>query len=133
MHPMKRYAAGLLVGAMVLALLTPWYIPIAVPGTRVYHRNGFVLVTQTLPYLLCAALWLPWKHPSTPKVAFRLSLLLFVAACLLYVPIFIDPRMVGGDMVGLGYILVCLVTTGAVLAISLITFGVLFVRGVRRP
>jgi len=46
----------------------------------------------------------------------------------LYVPIFLHPELVGGDMVGLGYILVCLVTTAAVVAISIIAVIVVALR-----
>ena len=64
----------------------------------------------------------PVPQRQWPKIAFRLSTALFVAACLLYVPVFVHPEIVGGDMVGLGYILVCLVTTAAVVAISFVAF-----------
>ena len=123
-HPLKRYAAALLIGAMALALSTPAYLIHVRPGSAVYHRNLFVFASQVIPYAACAALWLPSRNPSAPKIAFRLSTALFVAACLLYVPVFAHPEIVGGDMVGLGYILVSLVTTAAVVAISLVAFVV---------
>ena len=120
MHQMKRYAAMLLLAAMTLALSTPAYLILVRPSSAVYHRNLFVVATQVIPYAVCAAIWLPSRNPSAPKIAFGLSTALFVAACLVYVPVFVHPEIAGGDMVGLGYILVCFVTTAAVVAISMI-------------
>ena len=71
---------------------------------------------------------LPAHGASAPKIALGLSTALFVAACLLYVPVFLHPELVGGDMVGLGYILVCLVTTAAVVAISIIAVITVVIR-----
>jgi len=103
------------------ALATPAYLIHVRPGSAVYHRNLFVFASQVIPYAVCAALWLPSRNASAPKIAFGLSTALFVAACLLYVPVFVHPEIVGGDM-SLGYILVCLVTTAAVVAISFVAF-----------
>ena len=127
MNPLKRYAAAMLIASMALALITPAYIAYAIPGSGVYHRNLMVLVTQTLPYFVCAVLWLPSRHPSAPRIVFNLATLLFAAACVLYVPSLVHPRS-GGDMVGLFYIIACLVTTLAVVVISLIAFVVLLFR-----
>jgi len=127
MNPLKRYAAALLIASLALALITPAYIAYSIPGSSVYHRNVMVLVTQTLPYAVCAVLWLPSRHPSAPRIVFNLATLLFAAACVLYVPSLVHPSS-GGDMVGLGYIIVCLVTTVAVVVISLIAFVVVLIR-----
>lgn len=118
MSQLKRNAAALLVAAMALAVLTPLYISYAVPGSAVYHRNVMVFGLQAIPYLVCAAIWLPLRSAGAAKAAYWLSLALFVVACLLYLPSWVRPRS-GGDMVGLGYILICLVTTGAIVVISL--------------
>jgi len=127
-HQLKRYAALLLLGAMTLALMTPAYLIHVRPSSAVYHRNAFVFASQVIPYVVCAVLWLPASSASAPKIALGLSTALFVAACLLYVPVFMHPELVGGDMVGLGYILVCLVTTAAVVAISIIAVIVVAIR-----
>jgi hypothetical protein len=119
-RPLKRHAAMLLIAAMALALFTPAYLIHVRPDSAIYHRNMFVFVSQVIPYAVCAVLWLPSRIPGAPKIAFGLSTALFIAACLLYVPVYVHPEIVGGDMVGLGYILVCLVTTSAVVAISII-------------
>ena len=117
MNPLKRNTAILLGGSLALAVLTPLYISYAVPGSAVYHRNLFVFGMQATPYVVCAAIWLPWRDPRAPKVAFRLSLVLFAVACLLYLPSWVRPRT-GGDMVVLGYLLICLVTTVAIVGFS---------------
>lgn len=124
----KRHAAALLLGAMTLALMTPAYLIHVRPSSAVYHRNLFVVACQIIPYAVCAVLWLPARFAGASKIAFGLSAALFTAACLLYVPVFVHPAMVGGDMVGLGYILVCLVTTTAVLAISVIAWITVAIR-----
>ena len=74
---------------------------------------------QVTPYLVCAAIWLPLRSDGAARAAYWLSLALFVVACLLYLPSWVRPRS-GGDMVGLGYILVCLVTTGVIVVASVI-------------
>ena len=117
MSPSKRNAAVLLVAALALAVLTPLYISYLVPGSAVYHRNLMVFGLQATPYLVCAAIWLPLRSDGAARAAYWLSLALFVVACLLYLPSWVRPRS-GGDMVGLGYILICLVTTGAIVVIS---------------
>jgi hypothetical protein len=123
LHPLKRYAATLLIAALALAVLTPAYLVHAVPETAVYYTNIWLVVMQVVPYAVCAAIWLPMRHPSAPKTALRLSMLLFLAAVLLYLPVWIHPRS-GGDMAALGYILVCMVTTGTVLVISMLVLVV---------
>ena len=125
MQPVKRTAAFVLFAAFALAFLTPLYVSFAAPSEAVYHRNGMVLLMQTIPYAVCGALWLPSRHPSAPKILLRLSILLLIAACLLYAPWWIHPGP-GGDMVGLGYILICVVTTAAIVALSIIAFVALW-------
>ena len=128
MNELKRYAALLLLAAMTLAVLVPAYLILVRPNSAIYHRNLFVFASQVIPYAVCAAIWLPSGNPSAPKIAFGLSTALFVAACLLYVPVYVNPDLVGGDMVGLGYIAVCVVTTAAVLAISIVAFLTVAIR-----
>ena len=116
---LKRYAAALLGAGGLFAVLTPAYLIRALPGSAVYHRSPAVFVMQAIPYLLCAALWLPSSNPRAPKVALGLSILLFAVAGVLYLPQWVHPRS-GGDMVGLGYILACLVLTTTVLVVSIV-------------
>ena len=121
MDRLKRRAAIMLIVAQALALLTPAYIVMVEPSSAVYHWNAMVLLTQIIPYPVAAAIWLPSRNPRAPKIAFWLSAVLLASAFLWYGPMWLKPRS-GGDMVGLGYILVCLVTTAAILGISLVAF-----------
>jgi hypothetical protein len=117
----------MLTGALALAVLTPAYIANALPDSAVYHRSVYVFALQALPYIVCAAIWLPLRHPSAPIIAWGLSVLLFVVACVLYVPSLVRPRS-GGDMVGLWYAIVCAATTSAVLVISVIALVTVEIR-----
>jgi hypothetical protein len=128
---LKRRAATMFIGAQALALLTPAYIVLVEPRSAVYHWNILVLLTQIIPYSVCASIWLPSRNENAPKIAFWLSALLLAAAGLWYAPMWLHPRS-GGDMAGLGYILVCLVTTIAILGISLVAFLVTWWSGRNR-
>ena len=130
MYPVKARAAAWLVAALVLAVLTPLYVSWAAPSEAVYHRNGMVLLLQVIPYVVCAALWLPTGNPSAMKVFLRLSMVLFLVACALNVPWLVRPGP-AGDMVGLGYILICIVMTTAIVAISGIAYAMLWWSGRR--
>jgi peptidoglycan/LPS O-acetylase OafA/YrhL len=124
---LKRYAKILLAGGLLMALLTPVYIVLRVPGNRVYYWNPAVFIMQAIPYGVCAALWLPSRNPSAPAIALTLSILLLISACVLYVPTWFNPHS-GGDMVGLGILLVCIVSTLGVLTISLVAFVITKIR-----
>lgn len=117
----------MLTGALALAVLTPAYIAHALPDSAVYHRSVFVFALQVVPYVVCAAIWLPSRDPSAPIIAWGLSVLLFVVACVLYVPNLVRPRS-SGDMVGLWYMMVCAVTTLAVVVISAIALVAVAIR-----
>lgn len=121
MHPVKRTAAFVLFAAFAIAFLTPLYVSYAAPMEAVYHKNGMVLLMQAIPYAVCAALWLPLRDPRAPRILLRLAIVLLVVTCLLYAHWWLNPGP-GGDMVGLGYILVCAVMTAAIVAISIIAF-----------
>jgi hypothetical protein len=125
--PLKHRAAKLLIGATALAVLSPAYIAFALPDSAVYHRNSMVFTMQVIPYAVCAAIWLPLRDPGAPRIAYRLSMLLFVAACVLYLPSFVRPRS-SGDMVGLYYIIVCVVSTVTIVGLSVIALVALAVR-----
>ena len=127
MTRLKRRAAVMLTGALALAVLTPAYIATALPDSATYHRNISVFAMQVVPYVVCAAIWLPSRDPSAPIIAWGLSVLLFAVACVLYVPNLVRPRS-SGDMVGLWYLIVCGVTTLAVVVISVIAFITVAIR-----
>jgi hypothetical protein len=128
MNPRKASAAGLLAGGLALAVGTPVYLTQAEPDLAGYLMHPELLLAQAVPYLLCAGLWLPWRNPSVATTALALSGLLLLVALLLYVPMLLRPRSVGGDMVGLGFLMIAGVTTAAVAVASLGAFGFLWWR-----
>jgi len=107
----KRYAAGLLLAGLILAVGTPVYIGVAAPHLSVYLLNPVILLGQPVPYLACAGLWLPWRAPAAAKIALVLAALLLLTALVLYVPMLWAPGAQGGDMIGFAFILISTVTT----------------------
>jgi hypothetical protein len=90
--------------------------------------NPVILLGQPVPYLVCAGIWLPRRSPAAEAPSLILAALLFAAALVLYVPVLWAPGKRGGDMIGLGYILISLVTTAVVLFISATAGLVLWLR-----
>ena len=107
----KRYAAGLLLAGLLLAVGTPVYVGLAAPHLSVYLLNPFILLAQPVPYLACAGLWLPWRTPAAAKIALILAGLLLLAALVLYLPMLWAPGARGGDMVGFAFVLISAMTT----------------------
>ncbi|HMA41429.1 MAG TPA: hypothetical protein VKP10_15240 [Gemmatimonadales bacterium] len=124
----KRYVVGLLLAGFLLALVTPLYLVRRAPHLSGYLLHPLILAGQTVPYLVCAALWLPWKARDAETAALILAAILLFAALVLYLPMLFAPRTPGGDMVGLAFILISTVTTGAVLLGSAIAGLVLWLR-----
>ena len=124
----RKTSAGLLAGGLALAVGTPVYLTRAEPDLAGYLMHPELLLSQAVPYLLCAGLWLPWRSPSVAPTALAFSGLLLLASLLLYVPMLVQPQSVGGDMVGLGFLLIAGVTTAAVAVASLGTLGLLWWR-----
>lgn len=124
----KRYVVGLLLAGFLLALVTPLYLVRRAPQLSGYLLHPLILTGQTVPYLVCAALWLPWKARDAETAALILAAILLFAALVLYLPMLLAPRTPGGDMVGLAFILISTVTTGAVLLGSAIAGLVLWLR-----
>ena len=130
----KRYAGGLLLAGLVLAVATPIYLGLAAPHLSVYLLNAYVVLGQAVPYLVCAGLWLPWRAPAAARIALILSGLLFLVALVLYLPMLWAPGAQGGDMIGFAFLLISTVTTLALVSGSAISaVGLwLHVRGRRR-
>jgi hypothetical protein len=124
----KRYAVGLLLAGFVLALGTPIYLARAAPHLSIYLRHPIILLGQTVPYVVCAGLWLPWRAPAAATAALILAAILLLAALVLYIPMLWAPGARGGDMIGLAFILISIVTTGAVFLGSAIAGLVLWLR-----
>jgi hypothetical protein len=128
MDPLKRRAAIFLGISLAIAVLTPLRIILALPNVSVYHGSPAIFAMQAIPYIVAGAIWLPAKDPGAPVIAYRLSLLLFAAACVIWLPLLVIPRS-SGDMVGLGYILVFLAT---MVTIAVLSVGALIVMKLRR-
>jgi hypothetical protein len=111
----KRYAGGLLLAGLTLAVGTPIYLGLAAPHLSVYLLNPFILLCQPVPYLVCAGLWLPWRALAAARIALILAGLLLLAALVLYLPMLRAPGAQGGDMIGFAFILISTVTSLAVL------------------
>lgn len=124
----KRHAIWLLAAGVVLALGTPLYLAYAAPHLSVYLLNPVILVGQTVPYVLCAGLWLPWRARSAATAALVLAALLLLGAVVLYLPMLWAPGTRGGDMIGFGFIAISIVTTGALLFGSAVAAVVLWRR-----
>jgi hypothetical protein len=129
----KRYVVGFLLAGFALALGTPLDLVRRAPHLSGYLLHPLILAGQTVPYLVCAALWLPWKARDAETAALILAAILLLAALVLYLPMLLAPRPPGGDMVGLAFILISTVTTGAVLLGSAIAGLVLWLRVRPRP
>ena len=123
----KRYVVGFLLAGFALALGTPLDLVRRAPHLSGYLLHPLILAGQTVPYLVCAALWLPWKARDAESAALILAAILLLAALVLYLPMLLA-RAPGGDMVGLAFILISTVTTGAILLGSAIAGLVLWLR-----
>ena len=114
----KRSAVGCLLGGLALTLVTPAYVAHAAPHLAGYLLHPTLFAVQVVPYLLCGVLWLPWRSGQAATTAFVLSLLLLLAAVIVYAPILWAPGARGGDMVGLAYVAISAAMTIAVLLAS---------------
>lgn len=132
MEHLRLLAAGLLLLGLGLAVGTPGYIARAAPRLSGYLIHPEIFLWQAAPYLLCAALWLPWRAPAAQRTAVVLSGLLLLTACLVYVPMLLDAGSSGGDMAGLSFVLVSVVTTIVLLVVSGLVVIVLWQRN-RKP
>jgi len=120
----KQKTLYFLLGSAFLSIGTPAVVALTQPGARFYLLQPMIFAGQAFPNLLAAGLWLPWRSARAERVGRRLAVLLFVASVLLYIPVLTGILPTGGDMIGLGYILIALITTGSILAATLVAFGV---------
>jgi len=114
----RRWPAGLLSAAFLLAVGTPAWVAYAQPSVAGYLLHAPVFLLQGVPYVVAAVLWVPawtWGSDATSAV---LSLLLLLVAVWLYVPVVWSPGRWGGDMIGLAFIAISGVTTAVVLVAS---------------
>ena len=127
MNAPRRRTLGLLLAGLLLAVLTPVYLAIAL-GLEGYLLHPAIFAAQAVPYLLAGALWLPCRTPPATSIGQGLSGLLLVSAGLLYIPMLTGLLSMGGDMVGLAFISISVVTVAAVLAVTVIAHSVLYIR-----
>jgi len=120
MNTRKRYAAAFLLGGLTLALATPLYLGYAESHLAPYLLQWELFLCQAVPYLVCAALWLPWRAPLAVQAAPVLGGLLLLAAAIVYLPMLLAPRLLGGDMVGLLFLLISVVTTAGLIVASVL-------------
>jgi hypothetical protein len=123
----KRRTLYFLLGGLLLSIGTPAYLGLARPGMAVYLLNPVVFAAQSLPYLLAAGLWLPWRS-ARASIGQVLAGLLFLVAALLYIPMIAGLWATGGDMVGFGFILIAIGTALSLVLVTLVAFGVLWLR-----
>ena len=124
----KQRTLYFLLGGLLLAIGTPIYLGLARPGMATYLLNPVIFAAQSLPYLLAAGLWLPWRSPRASAIGQVLAGLLFLVAALLYIPMVTGLWPTGGDMVGLGFFLIAIGTTLSILLVTLGAFGMLWLR-----
>jgi hypothetical protein len=122
----KRYALLFLLGGLALAVGTPGYVAYTAPDLAGYLLHPATFLGQLVPYVLCAALWLPWRAPGAATAALTLSALMLVAAVILYGPMLWAPGARGGDMIGFAFIAISAGTTAGLLlgsAVALVVLG----------
>ena len=117
----RLLAIGLLLGGLALAVGTPFRIAQVETDLAGYLLHPSVLGVQSVPYLLCAALWLFRRNPAASWGALVFAAILFVTAVIAYAPMLWSPGARGGDMIGLTFVAVSGVSTlalviGSVLA-----------------
>lgn len=124
----KRRTLYFLLGGLLLSIGTPAYLGLARPGMAVYLHNPVVFAAQSLPYLVAAGLWLPWRSARASTIGQVLAGLLFLVAALLYIPMITGLWATGGDMVALGFFLIAIGATVSLLVVTLVAFGMLWLR-----
>jgi hypothetical protein len=88
-------------------------------------RDPDLAIWQLIPYVLCGALWLPWRGTFARRAGRGVAGLLFVASAAIYLPMLVHPEWLSGDMVGLAFILVTVAVGAGVL---IVTLGIWVVR-----
>jgi len=117
-----------LLGGLLLAAGTPAILALTNRGVSFYLLQPEVFAAQAFPYLLAAALWLPWRAPRAVRASQILARLLFVATVLLYLPMLLGLARPSGDMVAIGFMLIGLAIASSILFVTLVAFGILWLR-----
>ena len=120
----RRQTLYFLLGGLLLAIATPAIVALTQPGARFYLLQPMIFGIQVVPYVVAAALWLPWRSPRTSRIGLLLARVLFAADLLLYLPVMTGLVPTGGDMIALGYLMLVAVTTASILVVTLAAFAV---------
>jgi hypothetical protein len=124
----RRKALYFILGGLLLAVGTPALTALTQPQVRFYLLQPVIYMWQPIPYCLAAALSLSWRSVRASRVGLVLARLLFFGAALFYLPVLTGLLPTGGDMIALGYVMFAIVTIGAVLVVTLVGFGVSWIR-----
>jgi hypothetical protein len=125
---MRRNTLFWLLGATALATGTPAVVGLMHSAARFYLLQAYIFVVQAFPYLVAAALWLPWRAPDPARIVHTLARALFYAAAVFYAAMLTGIFPIGGDMIGLGVILVALTTLALIVSATIVAFAMLWVR-----
>ena len=128
----KRYAAGLLIAGLTLAVATPAYVAHAAPYLRGALHHPVVLAAQAVPYVLCASLWLPWRDARSGSIALAFAALLLITGITMYIPKLWAPGATASDMVSLEYFAISAALSVAVLLGSAVAFVIIRLGPARR-
>ena len=121
MSGVRRWTAGLLTGALVLAVATPSYLVYSRPSVAGYLLHPSVFAFQALPYGVAAVLWVPSWSWRSDKASVILAALLVATSLVAYIPVLWAPGQWGGDMIAVGFLAMSGALTGGVLALSALT------------
>ena len=129
----RRWTAGLLAGALVLAVATPSYLVYARPSVAGYLLHPSVFAIQALPYGVAAVLWVPPWSWLSGKASAVLAALLVATSLMLYTAVLSAPEQWGGDMIALGFLAMSGAMTGVVVILSGLTALAFWVHRKRAP
>jgi hypothetical protein len=129
----KQTTMMFLLGGIVLASGVPLYMALTVPRLNVGTLlSPVILFGQMIPYVLCAAIWLPWRGALAAWAGRLVSGILLAVSAALYLPALLNPQWLTGDMLGLAFILVVLWMSGGVVVVSAVAAIVWWIRSRRR-
>lgn len=129
----RRWTAGLLTGAFLLAVSTPSYLAYSRPSLAVYLLHPSIFMLQSLPYAAAGALWIPAWSWGKDTVSLVLAAGLVTICLALYVPVLWAPGEWGGDMIALAFLAMSGATMGIVIVTSGLTALVLWWHRRRAP
>ena len=115
---------ALILAGLALAVGTPAFLAFTYPGIRGYLAHAILFAAQALPYLLAALLWLPRFLRLSSASIQALAVLLFLSAAALYVPMLTGLVPMGGDMVGLAFMVTAAGTIVGVVMATVVAVGV---------